>query len=438
MIRQTAKQSNRKYSIAVAVFFAMVFACMITIAFGVRVDTVHPDELQTRPAVLYFQDHLLSPDVRTLEDSYFSGYGMTRLWELNPYYLLAGKVSLVSGDYASFRIFGLLLALGIMILCLLMYRKNRAFAFVFALTPQVWYIFSYATSDAFDFFLGVVCLYQLVKEDSLLNRLFEGKDTKPWSYLLLGLLFALVLMGKKNYYLTALWVFSVLLIKLVFKKKEERKGAFTRCLCLLGVTLAVFGARFLYDQSMYDFHKSEVVSEQMELRAEARYKESASPDSYAEGFHLNRQGVAFSEFVTKYGFFGLLSKSFAGLYGAYNVGTNDLYYIVYYLILLLIWILWGTSALKKGADPMGKAYFFTALALTLFSFLLVVYNAYFVDFQPQGRYLFPAIPVLIYGLCLQKDLTDRKMFRICAVLLALLSLASFALIAVPRLGNISV
>ncbi len=438
MFYQKTEQSNKKYPITLAVFFGLILACTFTIAFGVRTDAVHPDELQSRPAVLYYRDHILSPDVRTLEDSYFSGYGMTRLWELNPYYLFAGKVSLVSGDYASFRIFGLILALGIMILCLRMYPRNRAFALVFALTPQVWYLFSYATSDAFDFFLGVVCLYQLVKEDSLLNRIIDGKNAKAWGYPLLGLLFALVLMGKKNYYLTALWVFSVLLLKLIFKKKEERKGAFTRCLCLLGVTLAIFGARYLYDQSMYDFHKGEVVSEQMELRAEARYKESASPDTYAEGFHLHRQGVTFSEFLTDYGFFDLLSKSFAGLYGAYNVGTNDLYYVAYYLLLLMIWILWGVSALKKGADPMGKAYFFIALGLTVFSFLLVVYNAYFVDFQPQGRYLFPAIPVLTYGLCLQKDLTDQKLFRICFCLLALLSLASFALIAVPRLGNMGV
>ena len=138
------------------------------------------------------------------------------------------------------------------------------------------------------------------------------------------------------------------------KTKEERKGAFIRCLCLLGVTLAIFGARYLYDQSMYDFHKSDVVSEQKELRAEARYKESAAPETYAEGFHLNRQGVPFTEFLTSYGFFDLLSKSFAGLYGAYNVGTNDLYYVAYYLILLMIWILWGVSALKKDADPEGK------------------------------------------------------------------------------------
>ncbi len=432
---ETTKQTLKKYPIALAVFFGLVLACMFTIAFGVRTDDVHPDELQSRPAVLYYREHLLPPDVRELDDSYFSGYGMTRLWELNPYYVLAGKASLMSGDYASFRIFGLLLAFAIMVLCLRMHPKNRVFAFVFAMTPQVWYLFSYATSDAFDFFLGVVCLYQLVKEDSLLNRVFDGKDAKPWAYPLLGLLFALVLMGKKNYYLTALWVFCVLILKLFQKTKEERKGAFIRCLCLLGVTLAIFGARYLYDQSMYGFHKSEVVSEQMELRAEARYKESAAPETYAEGFHLNRQGVPFSEFLTSYGFFDLLSKSFAGLYGAYNVGTNDLYYVAYYLILLMIWILWGVSALKKDADPEGKRYFFMAVALTLFSFALVVYNAYFVDFQPQGRYLFPAIPVLCYGLCTQKDLGEKRTFRICTYLLAGLSLASFALIAVPRLGG---
>ena len=424
----------RLKQILTGLFFCIVLFCMLLLVTGISSDEVNPDEPQTGPAVLYYRTHFWPADIRKLGDEYFSGYGMTRLWELTPFYLLAGKLSLLSDAYGNFRYFGVALAVLIMGVCIGMLPKYPAFSLVFLATPQVWYLFSYATSDAFDYTLSVICLYQLLKRDSLLNRLLDGTRRGWAAYPALGLLFALVLMGKKNYYLTDLWVFGVLLLRLWhLLTAKEKKAFFGRCLILLTVSLTILGIREAYDQKMYGFRKAEVIREQMELRALSPYRESTAPEEQAPSLHLHAKGVGVWQFFTEYSFFDLLGKSFAGLFGIYKIGTNDLYYLVFYLDLLAILILWGRAAFRERGDPFPKRYYIFALLLTVMGFALVVYNAYMVDYQPQGRYLFPLIPIWCYGLGITKGLWDSRVFRALIAILPLMSLLFYACVGTPRL-----
>ena len=62
-------------------------------------------------------------------------------------------------------------------------------------------------------------------------------------------------------------------------------------------------------------------------------------------------------------------------------------------------------------------------------YLLTIYNAYFVDFQPQGRYLFPALPALACQMALYKEVEEHKLVRSLIVAIAVVSLYSFYKIA---------
>ena len=68
--------------------------------------------------------------------------------------------------------------------------------------PQVWYLFSYGTSDALDYLMAVLVLYQLTKPDSMLHGMLRRKFSPKeiWRYLLVGFLFGHILTAKANYY----------------------------------------------------------------------------------------------------------------------------------------------------------------------------------------------------------------------------------------------
>lgn len=65
-------------------------------------------------------------------------------------------------------------------------------------------------------------------------------------------------------------------------------------------------------------------------------------------------------------------------------------------------------------------------AAALVSLLLVLYNAYFVDFQPQGRYMLPVFIMAGHGISLDKELTGKRVYQILIGTAAVLSLFSFA------------
>ena len=64
---------------------------------------------------------------------------------------------------------------------------------------------------------------------------------------------------------------------------------------------------------------------------------------------------------------------------------------------------------EKYADSI------TAVILALISVLLVLYYSYFIDFQPQGRYMLPLLPVITYLVSQNKEILQNK-YMVSAVM----------------------
>lgn len=118
-------------------------------------------------------------------------------------------------------------------------KKNYALLFVFLLTPQVWYIFSYSTSDALDFFMGFLCLYELIEENSMLNRLLREPFRKKHLlyYGVLSVLFLHIFWAKMTFYTVLMFLFLILLIRLFYQEKKNRGPLLKKYLILVGLTL---------------------------------------------------------------------------------------------------------------------------------------------------------------------------------------------------------
>lgn len=418
---------------------AMLLAWNIAFSSGYG-GTIHPDEMQTRAAVDYYRTHWIQPDVRSdFVATTVSGYGMTRMSEINLYYLFAGKFANLCGFTMSFRALGMLLILILGCFVLKNIKKERYIAILFFATPQLWYLFSYATSDAYDYLFTVLAAYEVLSENSALNRIlrqpFKGRHIP--AYLGVGFIFANLLMAKKTFYVVLATIFMLLLYRLIFAEKDVRKRLFVKYLCLLGAAFAIVLVRYYPDLGYYGLHKGAAVDQVIEATALPEYKPSTPAIYQAKSTLLFEKGVTLKEFFVDWNFNGELFKNYFGYYGIYSLEAENWYYV---LMAVLYIALFGTVGLlvrqnikrqrKAGESVLRiRLTYWTMWAMILLMYLLTIYNAYFVDFQPQGRYLFPALPALACQIGLYKEVEDSKAVRTLITAIAVVSLYSFYKIA---------
>ena len=390
---------------------------------------LNPDEYEVRAAVRYYKTNWLPPDLRSDEIAdAFAVYGTSRHSEFNTFYFWAGKIGQFFKDAAlqsRWLNMGLLAAMAAIVVryC----KKYFALLFVLLLTPQLWFIYSYTTSDALDFFWGFLCIFQLIKEDSTLNQILEGKFSKKQipGYLLLSLLFVNMFWAKVSFYPILLFAFLILLIRLFNKQGAERKILFRKYLVLVGLTFAIFAVRYMItDFGYYGFDKYGVYNEVMELRATYEYKPSTPPHEQAGSIYLYNKGVPLSLFFGEMRFNQDLFNTFAVFFGNYNFGMAGWYYYVMaglYIALFgcLIYELVKMKNKRKWLE-------FAAVMLCIgMQYLLVFINGYFVDFQPQGRYMLPALLYVAYLVYTCKESKNNKLIRLILCATCILSLYAY-------------
>ena len=390
---------------------------------------LNPDEYEVRAAVRYYKTNWLPPDIRSDEISdAFAVYGTSRHSEFNIFYFWAGKIGQFFKDAALQSRWLNMTLFAVMAVIIAKYcRKYFALLAVLFLTPQLWYIYSYTTSDALDFFWGFLCIFQLIKEDSTLNRLLEGKISKKQipGYVLLTLLFVNLFWAKLSFYPILFFTFLILMIRLWNKKREERKPLLKKYLIFVGLTVAIFAVRYMItDFGYYGFNKYGVVNEVMELRATYEYKPSTPPQEQAGSIYLYNKGVTLSHFFGEMHFNQNLFRTFAGFFGNYNFGMESWYYIVMGALYLALFgcLLYELVKMRDKKKWMEFAAVCICIGL---QYLLIFINGYFVDFQPQGRYMLPALLYVAYLVYTCKDSRNNKAIRLILCATCILSLYAY-------------
>jgi len=402
--------------------------------------TKHPDERESINAVQYYTEHSLPPDVRDEEVRPTIGtFGTTRLTERTPYYFYAGKLAALFFAEHRERLFGLCLGAGLLLFALLKARKNRYLLAACFLTPQVWYLYAYCTSDALDYVVSVLVLYELANPESMLNRLAgrKVKRSDTGRILLLGVMFAHVMLAKANYFVILIYAFFMLLIPLVQAKGEERRQRFLAYLWILLASLLVLGLRLGVDMAHYGFHKKEIVRTVQEAYAVTELNPASSPDQQAWYYKMYRKGISVWDYLTKYGLHKSLLRSSMGVYGGMEVYAGDWYYRVMTALYLLLNVLTGIFVFGKKEAGRGalRLRWLILYGCMFISYLLVLGNGYFDDFQPQGRYILPVFALFAHAVSLDGRIGKSRWFNAILCAAAVLSLYSFA-IGMPQLWEL--
>ncbi|WP_339135981.1 MAG: hypothetical protein WGN25_19390 [Candidatus Electrothrix sp. GW3-4] len=401
----------------------------------------HPDEYVHVTAGKYFTNHTLPPKVcdPAITDTY-SAYGVSRLHSGEIIYLLAGKyLRLLQPLYVeSFFLLRLLNVLLFGTLVFLAFHKQdfRFFLLPFLISPQIWYIFSYFNSDAFATFISLLAAYQLAGKNSALTSLaFSEQPKHTWIKIAcLGLLLGFLLLLKQNFYFLYLFLFLYFFWKVWVMRPHWNGKKLFRLAAVLLIGCSVFTGVHLTDAWVNDFNKGELLFEARRQYADKLF----NPDTPIEKRHayleMRKRGTSLEHFLAadRWG-----EKSFRTSFGVYGYtqysGSFTYYdYVRYIGIALLLTLI--ISIAYRGQSA-GILLLTISAGTALLLIVVACWHAWTVDFQAQGRYFLPLIPMtsILFYHC--RRIIFRPLFYILFFALFSLSVYNFILVGLRDIGK---
>ncbi len=383
-----------------------VWVLIITLA-GISKDNSHPDEYVHMSAIAYYHDHWLPPviDDQTIRNT-FSVYGVSRLNNGEIYYLFAGKFhkfmqTFSIPEYFSLRLFNVFL-FGLIVLYTIRNRYARMVALPFLVSSQIWYIFSYCASDAFALFFAFLAAVELINPNSLLHRYLKGDGwgVKLLGFVVLGFLLGIVFLLKIVYLPFVVFFYLVLLVKFFLADEFfwEKKAAIIRLILITCVGLSIFGLRHGADYLVNGSDRQEKIGRLQEEMAHAWYKPSTELHKKHVSLYRKARGATLEGIVLVDRWFEKTFRSSFGVFGYFTISGTPVYYdlVRWSGALLLALVL---AAIFRGGGWIGSGLAIAAIGISAGLIGIALYHSWTTDFQPQGRYLFPILPIfgILYG-----------------------------------------
>jgi len=394
----------------------------------------HPDEMLHLVAGRYFQTHWLPPPVGAPETAEsYSRWGFSYLDLGDVVYWLLGKAA------AAGALFGVTPAVAmrsvqvVLYVVLFVWCLARARTFVPALgflllTPQLWYVFSYINSDALPFLLFTGLILELGWPESGIRAFWRSREAGPTAGVFaVGVLLGLLLISKLNYLVSVVFLGGIL----VWLRGEITH--WKRLTVPIAVAIAIAAPWSCYHAWVNDFQTSTKVAAYADQVAAPELKPSAfgSPQSFPF-IMLRARGVPVSDLVTTLDWPGLSFRSFSGLYGWMSiVAVPWVYYAFGALDAALLAILALPVAVRRARST--QLLFLGVLACAALVVAQSLYRSWVVNFQGQGRYLFPILPMFFFYWRQCEARAFRTAALLVTALLGTLSLFSFALIGLANL-----
>ncbi|HBI15670.1 MAG TPA: hypothetical protein DDY20_09185 [Desulfobulbaceae bacterium] len=419
----------------IPLFFAAALLLVLVMA-SISAPEVHPDEYVHFDAAAYYMEHWLPPvvDDPSIRQTY-SVYGVSRLNNREICYLLTGKLAQLLVPfklpaYLGLRLFNVLL-FTLIVLTVLRYREARMLAVPFLLSPQLWYQFSYCNSDAFALFLTFVLAFQVVVPDSLLNTyLAQGKGKALLGRAIgFGLLCSMLLLLKKNYYLFLFFLLGYFLWKHFLAGVLVDKKLFLQRLALIIIIALGFVAlRVGVDYWVNGPEREEKISRLRAEMADPLFNPNTPLEQRHAHLYRKARGDSLKQLVIDEKWFGKTFRSTFGMYGYFTISATDAYYDFVRLVGVCFLLFYLGAVLLKAPGP-EKLLFLFFLGCVLGLIGISLWHSWTADFQTQGRYLFPLIPMLGVVVYHTRRFVPDAGFRLFLVAMFALSLYSYIYIA---------
>jgi hypothetical protein len=427
--------------VPVLLFGAWLF--IITMA-GVSKENVHPDEYVHIAAAHYYADHWLPPEIEDPDIRHtYSVYGVSRLNRGEIYYVFAGKmyqflhIFQMPSTFA-YRFFNVAL-FGVIFLLSIRSFYARIAALPFLVSSQVWYVFSYCNSDAFALFAAFLASWQLIDPQSLLHRYLKGGGLglRLVALVVLPFILGMLFLLKMNYYPLLGLFYLVLLVKILFTEDYywEKKDAITRLILISILGLSFLGVRVVADHAINGMDRSAKIEQLREKLADVKYKRTSPLEEMGPTMYLKDKGATFKDLISRYHWD---IKSFASSFGVFGytdiVSPHHFYTMVRWAGSALVAYILLLSFLRGGW--VGAGITIVVCGLSVILILAGMYHCWVFDFQAQGRYFFPILPMFAVVLGSNLKAFDGRILTFLVSVMCVLGLYSFifqGLLRIPKI-----
>jgi len=403
----------------------------------------HPDEYVHLSAASYFQDHWLPPEICTPGTEHtYSIYGISRLNSSEIAYLLAGKFSkLLSffplAEFIRLRLFNVALFITLLVLGLLN-AYFRPVLIPVLVTPQIWYVFSYFNSDAFAIFVIFAIGFIVINSEGRFYQFIDSPPIRkqPVHYMLYGLLFSFLLSIKINYYSFILFLFLYFIWRSYFKPFTHPRAVKLK----LGIIFLLAGLFYLPGylalNGVNDFKKHEKIIECREKLAWDVFKPSTTIEKGHPWMKLKERGVSLVDIIINKDY-QWAKRVFGNFFGTYHYTTILAPKACYRLseIVMIVLLLFIVSSVLILTGPKEKILLGIVLACSLALIGAMVWRAWVVFFQAQGRYVFPILGMFGILLFHVEKYVHRTFLTTLIFLMFMLSSYSFVfigLVSIPK------
>ncbi len=438
-----------------AMFVAIVLAALMSLTAGAN---RNPDEFHHLAAAHYYITHFIPPEIGdpAVRGSY-SVWGTSYLDYQWIEYFLAGKFILLfepvlGSELLAARFFNVALFTSLIIFFAVKIRTDPHALIIpsfFLITPQIWYIFGYFNNDAFAFFIAALLAYQLASPASITTRFFNGEKPHLCGGVWFGVLAGTLLICKSNYWIFLIFAGLWLALQMRLSSGLIKKLAFvglvgTVVLCgRIGLDLHANGETNFVGVSYVSFLGTGTLRAGSRLRAlqeeiaAVPFKPSTfenDPAQTEQSVLLRAKGVEFSEIFTKWKFHTQSFKSFVGVYGYMDKTASSFYYVLFACLYFLFggYLVFSVVRTRDGKIVMQLCLLVAGLLATV---LISALLSWTYAFQAQGRYLFPAIPMLGVFIYANRLLFDRRFMNFFLAAAFFLSVYSFVFVGLPRIND---
>jgi hypothetical protein len=189
-----------------------------------------------------------------------------------------------------------------------------------------------------------------------------------------------------------------------------------------------------------DFKKDEKILNIAENRAGYQFKISTIKENLSsshKGLRLRDKGVTFQELLIHNSYWRDMSfDSFFGVYGYMDLVSDNNYYqaVTYALGFFFLLVFFYVAFILSGRN----AIFF--LFVLLFAGLAIgqsAYHSWVNDYQPQGRYLFPILPIFLIGIARLPEYFRTRIMPLFSLVFFVLSAWSFLLTGLKMIPKIN-
>jgi len=427
---------------------ASVAALALAVQVASRIDA-HPDQDHHARAASYYVDHWLPPAIEDpgLPRYLHPLYGLSYIETTPPqiaYFVAAKLVRLVSSDLGAegwtrnLQAVAWLVLLLVCVSVALRPGADPAYALALVLTPQLWYVFSYFNGDGMPFAAAFLVALELGSPRSLSRQFFAAETTRgAWRKgLPLGVLLGVLLLAKLNSYVFLLFMAAYVAIEIASAAPPRRLLTLRRWALLGAMALSIAAPFLVADLARNGLGKAALVEQVRESTAAHGFRPSEihAPAAYP-GLALAARGVPLASLFSEWRWHVTTAESFMGLYGRMNVLAPAWLYVLQGAVLLAIGALGAAAVgatLRRGATRRQKGMAAAGLIVCLFGIGAAVHTSWVFDFQPQGRFLFPLLPVALLA---WREVTGERRFVTTAALVPIAwAVSAYSFVAVCLAG----